>query len=174
MLTSLMLAPAANATYVTTSGQAYLSNGYGVINNIQTTQDQTDLVAAGCAILSPPPTDLLFYLRAANFNVTTDQILTPTFNGKFRAKRIVVINTSVNGMSTAAGGVYTAASKGGSAIVSTGQIYTGLTNALTALELTLALPNLAFVAGTPLYFALTTAQGAAASADIYVYGDVYV
>lgn len=174
MLTSLMLAPAANATYVTTSGQAYLSNGYGVINNIQTTQDQTDLVAAGCAILSPPPTDLLFTLRAANFNATTDQILTPTFNGKFRVRRIVVINTSLNGMSTAVGGFYTATSKGGSAIVAAGQVYTGLTNALTALELTLALPNLAFVAGTPLYFALTSAQGAAATADIYVSGDVYV
>ena len=174
MLTSLMLAPAANTTYVTTSGQAYLSNGYAVINNIQTTQDRTDLIAAGCAILTPPPTDLLFTLRSASFNLTTDQILTPTFNGKFRVKRIVVINTSLSGMSTAAGGFYTAASKGGSAIVPAGQAYTGLTNALTALELTLALPNLAFVAGTPLYFSLTTAQGATAIADIYVYGDVYV
>jgi len=174
MLTSLMLAPAANATYVTTSGQAYLSNGHAVINNIQTMQDQTDLIAAGCAILSPPPTDLLFTLRSANFNVTSDQILTPTFNGKFRVKRIVVINTSLNGMSTAVGGFYTEASKGGSAIVAAGQVYTGLTNALTALELTLALPSVAFVAGTPLYFSLTTAQGAAATADLYVYGDVYV
>lgn len=174
MLTSLMLAPAANTTYVTTSGQAYLSNSYAVIANIQTTQDRTDLITAGCAILSPPPTDLLFSLRAANFNATSDQILTPTFNGKFRVKRIVVINTSVNGMSAAAGGIYTAASKGGSAIVAAGQVYTGLTNALTALELTLALPSVALVAGTPLYFSLTTAQGAAATADLYVYGDVYV
>ena len=54
MLTSLMLAPAANATYVTTSGQAYLSDGYGVINNIQATQDQTDLVAAGSPIFTHP------------------------------------------------------------------------------------------------------------------------
>ena len=174
MLTSLMLAPAANTTYVTTSGQAYLSNSYAVIANIQTPQDRTDLIAAGCAILSPPPTDLLFTLKGANFNITSDQILTPTFNGKFRIKRIVVLNTSLNGMSTAAGGFYTAPSKGGSAIVAAGHAYTGLTNALTALELTLALSNLVLVAGTPLYFALTTAQGAAATADIYVYGDVYV
>ncbi len=174
MLTSLMLAPAANTTYVTTSGQTYLSNSYAVIASIQTVQDRTDLIAAGCAIHSPPPTDLLFTLRGANFNVTSDQLLTPTFNGKFRIKRIVVLNTSLNGMSTAAGGFYTAPAKGGSAIVAAGQVYTGLTNALTALELTLALPNLALVAGTPLYFALTTTQGAAATADIYVYGDVYV
>jgi hypothetical protein len=28
-------------------------------------------------------------------------------------------------------------------------------------------------AGTPIYLSLTTAQGAPATADVYVYGDVY-
>jgi hypothetical protein len=76
-------------------------------------------------------------------------------------------------MSTAVGGVYTAASKGGSALVANTQAYTGLTNALTALDLTLALPNLILAAGTPLYLSLTTAQGAAATVDLAVFGQVF-
>jgi hypothetical protein len=45
---------------------------------------------------------------------------TPTFNGKFRIKRIVITNASVSLM-TAAAGFYPAASKGGMAIVASGQ-----------------------------------------------------
>jgi hypothetical protein len=173
MTTTLMLAPVAGRTHVTNSGTAYLADSNGVIANVATPADVSDLVDAGCAILNPPPTDLIFTLKAANFNTTADQILTPAFNGKFRIKRIVVLNTSVSGMSTAVGGFYTAASKGGSGIIANTQVYTGLTNAATALELTLALPNLVLDAGTSLYFSLTTAHGSAATADIYVYGDVY-
>lgn len=170
---TLMLSPIPLQRFTTSAGVVYNADQYGVIVNVATAQDVTDLVSAGCARLNPPPTDLLFSKTGANFNSTADQILTPTFNGKVRVKRIVVLNTSVNGMSTAVGGVYTAASKGGSAIVANTQIYTGLTNALTALELTLALPNLVLAAGTSLYFSLTTPQGATATADIYCYGDVY-
>ncbi len=131
------------------------------------------LQAAGVSVLTPPPTDLIGSLRTADFNVTSDQLIALTINAKYRVRRISVLATTVNGMSTAAGGVYTATAKGGSAIVAAGQAYTGLTNALTALDLTLALPNLVLVAGTPLYFSLTTGQGAAAHADIFVYGDTF-
>lgn len=172
MLTSLMLAPAANTTYVTSSGQTYTSDNASIIKNIQSRADQTDLVAAGCAILTPPPTDLLFSLKNADFNSTADQILTPTFNGKFRIRRVTVQNASIS-LTTAAGGLYTAASKGGSAIVAAGQAYSSLTGALLALDCTIALPALVLAAATPLYLSLTTAQGAAATADIDVYGDVY-
>lgn len=173
-LTSLMLAPLPNSNYVATnSGTVYRSDANGVISNILTTDDQADLQNAGCVILAPPPTNLLFRLLAADFNVTTDQPFIPTFNAKYRITKITAENTTVNGMATAAGGVYTAASKGGSAIVANTQVYTGLTNALTALDLTLALPNLILVSGTPLYFSLTTPHGSAAAADLYVWGDTY-
>lgn len=126
-------------------------------------------------MLTPPPTDLLGTLLGADFNITTDQIITFPLAGnlKWRIRRITVCNTTVNGMATAVGGLYTAAAKGGSALVANTQVYTGLTNPLTALDLTLALPNLILAAGTPLYFSLTTPHGSAALADIYVYGDVY-
>ncbi len=174
MLT-MMLSPVANKTFVVSSGNVYVADIYGVIQNVGTPQDVQDLKNAGCAQLTPPPTDLLGILLAANFNSTGDQIITFPLasNLKYRVRRITTCNTTVNGMSTAAGGFYTAPAKGGSAIVAAGQVYTGLTNPLTALDLTIALPNIILPAGTPLYFSLTTPQGAAAHADHYVYGDVY-
>lgn len=173
MTTSIMLAPAPNRSYVCSSGNVYASDQFAIITGVSLAADVTSLIAAGCALLTPPPTDLLGKLLSANFNTTADQLIPLGINVKYRVKRIVVLNTSVNGMNTAAGGLYTAAAKAGSAIVAAGQVYTGLTNALTALELTLALPTLVLAAATPLYLSLTTAQGAAATADIYVYGDTY-
>jgi hypothetical protein len=177
---SMMLSPVPSRTIVVSSGNVYVADQYGVIQNVGTPADQADLIDAGCAVLTPPPTDLLGSLLSANFNVggagaIGDQIITfPLANNvKYRIRRITVCNTTVNGMSTAVGGLYTAAAKAGSAIVANSQVYTGLTNALTALDLTLALPNLILAAGTPLYFSLTTPQGAPARADLYVYGDVY-
>jgi len=172
---SMMLSSVANRTIVAASGNVYVADQYGVIQNVSTPADVQSLIDAGCAVLSPPPTDLLGSLLNANFNSTSDQLITfPLASGlKYRVKRIVVCDTTVNGMSTAVGGFYSAASKGGSAIVAASQAYTGLTNPLTALEPTIALPNLILAAGTPLYFSLSTPQGALATADIYVYGDVY-
>jgi hypothetical protein len=165
--------PLPSQRFTTSAQNVYLSDSVGIIRNVLTLADLRDLVAMGCASLQPSLGDLLFTLSGANFNTTADQQFTPNFNGKCRLKRIVALNTSVNGMSTAAGGVYTAASKGGSAIVAAGQVYTGLTNALTALELTIALPNLVLAAGTPLILSLTTPQGGTATADLYGFGDLY-
>lgn len=172
---SIMLSSVPNKTYVVSSQNVYVADQYGIITNVQTPNDQQDLINAGCAVLTPPPTDLLGKLLGANFNVTTDQIITFPLasNLKWRIRRISVLNTTVNGMATAVGGFYSAAAKGGSALVANTQVYTGLTNPLTALDLTLALPSLILAAGTPLYFSLTTPHGSAALADIYVYGDVY-
>lgn len=121
------------------------------------------------------PTNLIGRLLSANFNSTADQAI-EMFNAleqRFRVTKITVENTSVNGMNTAVGGIYPAASKGGTALVANTQVYTGLTNANTALDLTLATPNAIQPGNTTLYFSLTTPQGAAATADIYVFGDIY-
>lgn len=129
-------------------------------------------------------------LLGANFNVTTDQKITvsvPTTN--FMLDSIVVSNASVS-LTTAQGGVYTAASKGGTAVVAATQAYTTLTAAAagasgSAMTMTLATAgsnnmlvaptfspaggSAAVIGNGILYFALTTAQGAAATADIRVY-----
>jgi len=113
---------------------------------------------------------------AADFNSTSDQIITIFSNpSKYIVRRIVVTNASTS-LTTAAGGVYTAASKGGTAIVAAAQAYTSLTASTLFLDLTLSATGNASTtvkSSIPnLYLSLTTAQGAAATADVYVYGDI--
>ena len=168
---SLMLSPFPSRTFIVSSGTVYVADSNGIIANVGTPQDQLDLQAAGCVVLQPMSN--IGRLFAANFNVTTDQPITMGINAKFRVTKITVENTSIPGMSTAVGGIYTAPSKAGSAIVAASQVYTGLTNATTALDLTLALPNLVLPPLQTLYFSLTTPQEVAATADLFIFGDVY-
>jgi hypothetical protein len=120
-------------------------------------------------------TRLIGKLIGANMNVTTDQAITlPDIadfpGGAYIVEYIVVTNASLS-LTTAAGGVYTAASKGGSAIVAAGQVYSALTAATKFIKATLAGTALTDrLTGATLYFSLTTGQGAAATADIYVFG----
>lgn len=109
-------------------------------------------------------------LMAANMNVTTDQAI-PIRPGvsKFRPTKIVVTGASVS-LTTAAGGVYTAAAKGGSAIVAAAQAYSALTAATKALALTLAITDTVYSLDK-LYLSLTTAQGAAATANVFLFGE---
>lgn len=116
---------------------------------------------------------LLGRMIGANFNVTTDNVI-PLFipaTAAYKLTKVTVTNASVN-LTTAAGGVYTAVTKGGVALVAATQVYTALTTAAKSLDLTLAAAAaVTNPAGTLLYLNLTTAQGAPATADIYVYGD---
>ena len=119
---------------------------------------------------------LLGKLIAANMNVTTDQQITMFSNpSKFVLRRIVVTNASTS-LSTAAGGIYTAVSKGGTAVVAASQAYSTLTTSSLFLDLTLNTAgnaNITVKSSVPnLYLSLTTAQGSAATADVYVYGDI--
>ena len=119
---------------------------------------------------------LLGKLIAANMNVTTDKKITIFSNpSKFVIRRIVVTNASTS-LSTAAGGIYTAVSKGGTAVVAASQAYSTLTTSALFLDLTLntaSSANITVKSSVPnLYLSLTTAQGSAATADVYVYGDI--
>lgn len=135
-----------------------------------------------------PPADGIVQigqLVGANMNVTTDQnipIKLPAGFTRYRIEAIYVNNASIS-LTTAAGGVYPAAAKAGVPIVAAAQAYAGLTapgdNAAgSALALTLAAAAAttefnAVQTALGLFFALTTAQGAAATADIYVYARVF-
>lgn len=119
---------------------------------------------------------LLGKLIGANMNSTADQQITMLDNpSKFILRRIVVTNASIS-LTTAAGGVYTAASKGGTAVVAAAQAYSSLTTSALFLDLTLSTTSSASTtvkSSIPnLYLSLTTGQGAAATADVYVYGDI--
>jgi len=111
---------------------------------------------------------ILGKLLGANMNSVADQAI-PITATKYIVRRIVVTNASAN-LTLAVGGFYTAASKGGTAVVANTQVYTALSASTKTLDLTLAaLTDVLSVA--TLYFALTVAQGGAATADIYVIGD---
>jgi hypothetical protein len=115
-------------------------------------------------------------LIGADMNVTTDQGITiQGLNDQFTkyvVERIVVTNASIS-LTTAAGGVYTAASKSG-AIVAAGQVYSALTAATKYVALTLTGASLTDVLTvSTIYLSLTTGQGAAATADVYIYGRLF-
>lgn len=113
---------------------------------------------------------VLGVLRSANMNTTGDQVI-PIYVSKYIPRRIVVVNASLS-LTTAVGGIYTAAAKGGTVVVANTQVYTALTAGTKFVDLTLAAGPIAdILTANPLYFALTIAQGAAATADVYVFGD---
>jgi membrane-bound inhibitor of C-type lysozyme len=163
-----------NHTYVTSAGVVYVADQNGIITNVGTASDVSSLQAAGCSIVNPSSMELLAWLKGANMNSTADQAMVMFVlpAQKYRVRRVTATNAS-GSLSTAAGGIYTALSKGGTAIVASTQTYSALTSSLLAEDLTVAVPNNVQPAGTPLYLSLTTPQGSTYTADIYVYGDIY-
>jgi len=112
----------------------------------------------------------LFVLRGANLNITTDQAFTKVGSfTRFAVTSILARGLTGNAL-IAAGGIYTAAAKGGTAIVAAGQAWGALSALDKVLSLTLAALTDAQTA-TPI-LSLTTAAGGAATADIHVFGYV--
>ena len=125
--------------------------------------------------LYPGVSQCLFKLQGANFNVDTDQPFVPIGGVTPNNYRITSIratltpSSTTTNLTTAAGGIYTAASKGGSAIVAAAQAYTGLASLATGLDLTIAAAGAQPLTTIPI-LSLTTAQGAAATVDLYIMG----
>ena len=117
---------------------------------------------------------MLGHIKAANMNSTADQAFTmnvPATAIKFGISKILVTNPSIS-LTTAAGGVYDTASKGGNAIVANTQVYTALTAATKLLALTIAAAGSGNTFSVAPILSLTTAQGAAATADFYLFGEI--
>lgn len=171
---SIMLSPFPLRSFTVSSGNTFVADKYGILPNVETTADQNDLVKAGCAVINPPMGELLFQLKQADFyNSAGDQQFTPLFTGRFRIRRITAMNPSLPGMSIAEGGIYTGVNQTGTAIVPATQAYAGLTDNTRALDLTLNDANLVMPADTPLYLNLTVLSTAPATADLYVFGDLF-
>lgn len=112
------------------------------------------------------PVRMIGRLIGANMNSTADQSIT-LMAGTWKIEGFYVTTPSTS-LTTAAGGVYTAAAKGGTAIVAAGQAYSTLVAATDVLGCTMAAtPN---VTNNTIYLSLTTGQGSAATADVFVYG----
>lgn len=116
----------------------------------------------------------LFELLGANMQLTTDQAFTKLFAGtNFQITGIVTVRATGAFSVACAGGIYTATSKGGSALVAAAQSWGALTGANKIVT-----PTLAAIVGTDvqsaaiIYLSLTTGNSAALTANLYAYGYV--
>ena len=117
-------------------------------------------------------TQNLFVLRGANMTLTTDQAFTKLFTGTNYVVTNVVAVTKTGAFGVAcAGGVYTAASKAGDAIVAAAQVWTGLTGAGLAVVATAANIIQKQETATP-FLSLTTGNTGALTADLFIQGVV--
>lgn len=138
----------------------------------------TGVIADGGPLRSA--TNVLATLPSADFNATTDQaIQLPNTITAFQITGILITNASLS-LTTAVGGFYPTTAKGGTAIVANTQVYSSLTTSAKLLSATLAAggnttryssANVNNVNGyLTIYLSLTTPQGLAATADVYLLG----
>lgn len=118
-------------------------------------------------------------LLNANFNTTADQPIVMSFpSAGYDIDSIAISSPSVS-MTTAQGGFYSGAGKTGVAVVSSTQAYTSLTTNAVNTTGNFMNPTLSTAGATTafnvttIYFSLTTAQGAPATANIRVYCDAH-
>ncbi len=114
---------------------------------------------------------LLFYIKGADLQSTSDQLFTKVFpTTKYVISDIRAVGASGGVTVACAGGIYNEASKGGDELVAATQDWTGLTEADKIIQ-----PSLESVVGTDVQtetpiLSLTTGSTAAATANIYIYG----
>jgi len=129
---------------------------------------------------APAAQRVLAAMSGANFNTTNDQpIAIPQRISAFQLTSIVITHASIS-LTTAVGGFYPAAAKAGTPIVAASQAYSTLTTSDKLLQATLASfgsttrfssSTLGSIGGfLQIWLSLTTAQGALASADVYICG----
>jgi len=117
-------------------------------------------------------TQTLFIIRAANMTLTTDQVLTKVGNfTNYVVTNIVGITKSGAFGVACVGGIYSAATKGGDAILAAAQTWGGLTGVGLASISTLANIIQKQESATPI-LSLTTGNTGALTADIFVQGIV--
>jgi hypothetical protein len=110
-----------------------------------------------------------FRLLGADMNSTADQQFVKV--GKFTVFRInsVFVTNASTSLTTAVGGLYPAAAKGGTALVANSQVYSALTAATVLMTATIAgAGSTTRFTNMDWFLSLTTPQGAAATADLYI------
>lgn len=152
-----------------TAGQALLSGG-GAGSPMTWGDIATIVSAIGAPIL-------LGSLIGADLNITTDQAIVLNLRGKTRwwgtgnATSVgAIIMTNASGtVTTATGGIYTAAAKSGAIIPNTQSWATAATTGIVKSTWSTT-PGITMQTASTIYFSLTTPEGSAKTADIYVYG----
>ena len=112
----------------------------------------------------------LWRITAADMNTTSDQAFTKlaSFTNWLFTGAVTV--DSSGAITTAVGGIYTAASKGGIAIVAASQGYNTITGASQGNGLTIANAGRATMTTGNLYLSLSTPEGSARTLTFYVFG----
>ena len=109
---------------------------------------------------------LLASYQGVNVNATGDTVLPIVNTGSYSVSNVIFTNASTS-LTTAAAGLFTAPSAGGTGIVANAAL-SALTGATVVSQRTVA--STAAQTGQNLYVNVGTAQGAAATMDVYVYG----
>jgi hypothetical protein len=109
---------------------------------------------------------LIASAQGVNLNSVADTVAPILVNGRVSVQSIIVTNASVS-LDAAYLAVYTGPGATGTAIKST---YALSGNTTAAKVVVTAATSTDAVTGTPLYIRNTTVQGAAATADVFIYG----
>ena len=109
---------------------------------------------------------LLASYQGVNVNATGDTVLPILNTGSYSVSNVIFTNASTS-LTTAAAGLFTAPSAGGTGIVANAAL-SALTGSTVVSQRTVA--STAAQTGQNLYVNVGTAQGAAATMDVYVYG----
>ena len=109
---------------------------------------------------------LLASAQSVNLNTVGDTVAPVLDSGRYSVQSVIVTNASVD-LTTAQLAVYSGAGATGTAVKSA---YALTGNSTPAKTVVTAATSTDALTGTPLYIRCTTAQGAAATADVFIYG----
>jgi hypothetical protein len=110
---------------------------------------------------------LLAVVTGVNVNATGDQAVLPILNStNYSVSNVVFTNASIS-LSSAAAGLFTAPSAGGTGVVANAAL-SALSASTVVSQRTVA--STAIQSAQNLYLNVGTAQGATATMDVYVYG----
>ena len=109
---------------------------------------------------------LLAVYKGVNANATGDTVLPIVNSTSYSVSNVIFTNASIS-LTTAAAGLFTAPAAGGTGLVANAAL-SALTGSTVVSQRTVA--STAAQTGQNLYVNVGTAQGAAATFDIYVYG----
>jgi hypothetical protein len=109
---------------------------------------------------------LLASYQGVNVNATGDTVLPVINTNSYGVSNVIFTNASVS-LTTAAAGLFTAPSAGGTGIVANAAL-SAMTASTVVSQRTVA--STALQTGGNLYLNVGTAQGAAATMDVFVYG----
>ena len=114
---------------------------------------------------------LLFVVRAANFQSTSDQAFTKIGSfTNYSPSKILGRRASGGATVTCAGGIYTGANKTGNALVAAAQSWLGMSGADKTQDAGLAAVALTDSHTATPFLSLTTGSTAAVTADVFIFG----